>query len=53
MAASKGIWLSPSISLERVGQPEEIAEAIIWLLGSESGYVTGSVYRVDGGMLDY
>jgi NAD(P)-dependent dehydrogenase (short-subunit alcohol dehydrogenase family) len=53
MAAGKGIWLSPSISLERVAQPEEIAEAIIWLLGSESGYVTGSVYRVDGGMLDY
>ncbi|KAF2682406.1 oxidoreductase [Lentithecium fluviatile CBS 122367] len=52
MAVEKGVLPTPPVSLQREGQPEEIAEAIIWLLGNESGYVTGSVYRVDGGMLD-
>jgi NAD(P)-dependent dehydrogenase (short-subunit alcohol dehydrogenase family) len=42
----------PPASLQRAGEPEEVAEVIIWLLGSESGYVTGSVFRVDGGLLD-
>jgi len=52
MAAGKGVLPAPPVSLGREGQPEEVAEVIAWLLGSESGYVTGSVYRVDGGMLD-
>ncbi|KAF2241660.1 NAD(P)-binding protein [Trematosphaeria pertusa] len=52
MAAEKGVLPTPPVSLQREGQPEEIAEAIVWLLGEESRYVTGSIYRVDGGMLD-
>ncbi|KAF2106681.1 3-oxoacyl-reductase [Lophiotrema nucula] len=52
MAAGKGVLPTPAVSLGREGQPEEVAEVIAWLLSAESGYVTGSVYRVDGGMLD-
>ncbi|KAH7123995.1 3-oxoacyl-reductase [Dendryphion nanum] len=52
MRVGKGTLELPNVSLKRDGQPEEIAEAILWLLGSGSRYVTGSIYRVDGGMLE-
>jgi glucose 1-dehydrogenase len=34
----------------RVGEPDEIAPAIAWLLGPESAYVTGACIRVAGGL---
>ena len=34
----------------RIGQPEEIAAAIAFLLGPESSWVTGQVLGVDGGL---
>lgn len=52
MVKGKGVLPTPPVSLGREGQPEEVAEAIVWLLGEESAYVTGSIYRVDGGMLE-
>lgn len=36
-------------SLNRDGMPEEIAALIVWLLSSESSFVTGAIYSVDGG----
>lgn len=39
----------PTSVLGRFGQPEEIANLIVWLLGPESTFVTGELYRVDGG----
>lgn len=33
----------------RAGKPEEIAEAILWLLGEESSYVAGALIDVSGG----
>ena len=35
--------------LGRAGKPEEIAEAIVWLLSGSSSYVTGSILDVAGG----
>ncbi len=38
------------VPLGRVGEPEEVAPAITWLLGPEAAYVTGASIRVAGGL---
>jgi NAD(P)-dependent dehydrogenase (short-subunit alcohol dehydrogenase family) len=38
------------IPMGRVGEPEEVAPAVAWLLGPDSGYVTGATIRVSGGL---
>jgi NAD(P)-dependent dehydrogenase (short-subunit alcohol dehydrogenase family) len=38
------------IPLGRIGEPEETARAILWLLSAEASYVNGSILTVDGGM---
>jgi 3-oxoacyl-[acyl-carrier protein] reductase len=35
--------------LGRVGEPDDIARAVVWLAGPEAGWVTGTILRVDGG----
>jgi NAD(P)-dependent dehydrogenase (short-subunit alcohol dehydrogenase family) len=39
----------PDIPLGRMGEPAEAAGIIAFLLGDEATYVSGSVWRVDGG----
>ena len=41
--------IASSIPIGRLGAPEEIAEAIAWLISPASRYVTGSVMTVSGG----
>jgi NAD(P)-dependent dehydrogenase (short-subunit alcohol dehydrogenase family) len=36
--------------MRRLGQPEEIAEMVVWLCSDRASYVTGAAYEVDGGM---
>ncbi|NBV50986.1 3-oxoacyl-[acyl-carrier-protein] reductase [bacterium] len=39
-----------AIPLGRVGRPEEIAQAVVFLASGRSQYITGQVIPVDGGM---
>ncbi|MGZ4593343.1 MAG: SDR family oxidoreductase [Actinomycetes bacterium] len=41
--------LAPTVPMRRPGQPEEVAAAIVWLLGDEATYVTGTFIDVAGG----
>ena len=35
--------------MNRLGKPDEIASAILYLASDESGYATGAVLSIDGG----
>lgn len=35
----------------RIGQPEEVAELVVWLASDRASFVTGAYYPVDGGYL--
>jgi NAD(P)-dependent dehydrogenase (short-subunit alcohol dehydrogenase family) len=36
--------------LRRIGQPEEVAELVLFLLSDRSAFITGQAYRLDGGL---
>lgn len=38
------------IPCRRLGQPEDIANAVLFLVGDESAYITGQTITVDGGL---
>ena len=37
----------------RIGEPEDIANAVVFLAAPESGWITAQVLTVDGGRMDY
>ena len=45
--------LIKSIPLQRLGQPQEIADLVCFLASNEAAYITGQTLNVDGGMVMY
>ena len=39
------------IPMCRIGQPEDIAKAVVFLATEKSDYITGQIVRVDGGWI--
>ena len=58
---NESVWSDPEklkklltlIPYERMGEPEEIANAATWLASDASDYVTGATLFIDGGMSLY
>ena len=38
----------PSLPAKRLGSPQEVSSAVVWLLSKGASYVTGTVIAVDG-----
>ena len=55
MMLSSGIadmrTVASSLPLRRMGHPEEVAAAVVWLLSDEASYIVGHVLAADGGFL--
>ena len=43
--------MSGQISLGRLGKPEDIASAVVFLVSEQASYITGQVLAVDGGLI--
>ena len=41
--------LTPMVPMKRTGAPEEVAEAVLWLLSDQASYVTGTHVDIGGG----
>ena len=41
--------MAPQLPMQRPGSAEEVARSILWLMGAESSYTTGTVLDVTGG----
>ena len=42
--------LTKAIPMKRLGQPDDVAYAVLYLASDESRFVTGSEFKVDGGI---
>jgi NAD(P)-dependent dehydrogenase (short-subunit alcohol dehydrogenase family) len=39
-----------TVPMARMGEPEEIAEAVIWLCSDSASFITGHIMPIDGGL---
>jgi NAD(P)-dependent dehydrogenase (short-subunit alcohol dehydrogenase family) len=48
-SADRKSGLIAGVPLRRVGQPDEIAKAIVFLGSDQASFITGQIVSVDGG----
>jgi len=46
----RGEQLMQMVPFRRMGKPEEIGEAVVWLMSDHASFVTGASLPVDGAM---
>lgn len=54
LASAPAQWqqaAAEAVPMGRIGQPEEIASAAVWLCSDEAAFVTGATLPLDGGQL--
>ena len=44
------VFIRSSVPLKRMGEPEEVAEMVVWLASDAASYVSGGTFVVSGGM---
>lgn len=44
-------WIGANVPIGRIGDPEDVAEAVVWLASEAARYLTGVILPVDGGYL--
>jgi len=44
-------FLASQHALQRIGEPEEVAELVAWLASDGASFATGTYYPIDGGYL--
>jgi NAD(P)-dependent dehydrogenase (short-subunit alcohol dehydrogenase family) len=47
----RGDAILAQVPFRRIGNPEEIAEMVVWLCSGRASYVSGAAYNVDGGWM--
>ena len=47
----RGETILAQVPFRRMGDPEEIAEMVVWLCSERASYVSGAAYNVDGGWM--
>jgi NAD(P)-dependent dehydrogenase (short-subunit alcohol dehydrogenase family) len=51
MAEALRTQIGRVVPLGRMGTPDEVAAAAVWLCSDEASFITGTTLRVDGGKL--
>lgn len=44
-------WVKRTEPIGRIGEPEDVAETILWLCSSKASFITGHILAIDGGIL--
>ncbi|MBF0124976.1 MAG: SDR family oxidoreductase [Magnetococcales bacterium] len=47
--AEQQAQLASSIPLQRIGSPDDVAQAVMWLISESASYITGTILPVAGG----
>ena len=47
--ADRVALIAPNVPMRRAGEPDEVADAVIFLLSDQATYITGAILNVSGG----